>query len=170
MMNFRHLPVQHRALIKAQQSIIFLANCFVSFQFFSASFTSALSSVKLLLYIKQPLDSIRKWPYLCFHRTCPIKSVSCIRYLSIVRSKQSVSTRLGDTTSNYWTSNKNFKLLLVNSCSLHCVDFVFYINGGMQAKGIWKQDPYANILAQEECEWGVEKVPQRGNLYFIPFA
>ena len=31
--------------------------------------------------------------------------------------------------------------------------------GRIQAKGIWKQDPEANIWAQEGCEWGVEKVP-----------
>jgi hypothetical protein len=37
---------------------------------------------------------------------------------------------------------------------------VSYIKGGTQAKGIWKQDPEANILAQEECEWGMEKASQ----------
>ena len=37
---------------------------------------------------------------------------------------------------------------------------VFYIKGGMQAKGISKQDPEANIWAQEVCEWGVEKASQ----------
>ena len=39
---------------------------------------------------------------------------------------------------------------------------VSYIKGGFQAKGIWKQDPEANIWAQEGWEWGVEKAP---NLY-----
>ena len=39
---------------------------------------------------------------------------------------------------------------------------VSYIKGGMQAKGIWKQGPEANIWAQEEWEWGVEKAPQWG--------
>ena len=34
---------------------------------------------------------------------------------------------------------------------------VSYINGEMQAKGIWKQDSEANIWAQEGWEWGVEK-------------
>ena len=28
-------------------------------------------------------------------------------------------------------------------------NMVSYIKGGMQAKGIWKQDPEANIWAQE---------------------
>ena len=37
-----------------------------------------------------------------------------------------------------------------------------YIKGRTQAKGIWKQDPQANILAQEGWEWGVEKAPQWG--------
>ena len=32
--------------------------------------------------------------------------------------------------------------------------------GGMHAKGIWKQDSEANILAQEGWEWGVEKASQ----------
>ena len=36
---------------------------------------------------------------------------------------------------------------------------VSYIKGGIQAKGIWKQDPEANIWAQEGWEWGVEKAP-----------
>jgi hypothetical protein len=30
---------------------------------------------------------------------------------------------------------------------------VSYIKGGTQAKGIWKQDPEANILAQKEENW-----------------
>ena len=37
---------------------------------------------------------------------------------------------------------------------------VSYIKGGMQAKGIWKQDPETNLWAQEEREWEVEKVLQ----------
>ena len=37
-------------------------------------------------------------------------------------------------------------------------NMVSYIKGGMQAKGIWKQDPEANIWVQEEWEWGVEKL------------
>ena len=40
--------------------------------------------------------------------------------------------------------------------------FIYNIMGGMQAKGIWKQDPEANIWAQEGWELGVEKVPQWG--------
>ena len=35
---------------------------------------------------------------------------------------------------------------------------VSYTIGGMHAKGIWKQVPEANILAQKGCEWGVESV------------
>jgi hypothetical protein len=37
---------------------------------------------------------------------------------------------------------------------------VSYIMGGTRVKGIWKQDPEANIWAQEACEWGVEKASQ----------
>ena len=36
------------------------------------------------------------------------------------------------------------------------------IKGGMQAKGIWKQDPEVSIWDQEGREWGVEKAPQWG--------
>ena len=32
------------------------------------------------------------------------------------------------------------------------------IKGGMQAEGVWKQDPGANIWVQEGWEYGVEKV------------
>ena len=39
---------------------------------------------------------------------------------------------------------------------------VSYIKGGIQAKGIWKPDPEANIWAQE-WEWGEEKAPQLEN-------
>ena len=39
---------------------------------------------------------------------------------------------------------------------------VSYIKGGIQAKGYLKQDPEANIWAQEGWETGVEKAPQRG--------
>ena len=41
-------------------------------------------------------------------------------------------------------------------------NMVSYITGEMQTKGIWKQDPEANIWAQEGWEWGVEKTPQWG--------
>jgi hypothetical protein len=37
---------------------------------------------------------------------------------------------------------------------------VSYIKGGSQVKGIRKQDPEANIWAQEEYEWRVEKASQ----------
>ena len=43
----------------------------------------------------------------------------------------------------------------------HCVPILvaFYVmhKGGIQAKGIWKQDPEANIWTQEEWEWEVEE-------------
>ena len=47
---------------------------------------------------------------------------------------------------------------------------VSYIKGGIQAKGIWKQDPEVNIWVQERCEWGVEKASQWGlhSLYRSP--
>ena len=34
--------------------------------------------------------------------------------------------------------------------------------GGMQAKGIWKQDPEGNFYPQKRWEKGVEKAPQWG--------
>jgi hypothetical protein len=47
---------------------------------------------------------------------------------------------------------------------------VSYIKGGMQAKGIRKQDPEANIWTQEKCEWGVEKASQLATSLFVPFT
>ena len=40
---------------------------------------------------------------------------------------------------------------------------VSYIKGGNNARGIWKQDPEANIWGQEESEVGVEMAPQWGS-------
>ena len=37
----------------------------------------------------------------------------------------------------------------IASCDKWLWNMVFYIKGGMQAKGIWKQDP--------DAKWGVEK-------------
>ena len=37
------------------------------------------------------------------------------------------------------------------------------MKGGMQAKGIGKQDPEANIRTQAGWEWGMVKAPQWGN-------
>ena len=48
-------------------------------------------------------------------------------------------------------------------------DMISYIKGGIQAKGIWKQDPEVNILAQEGCEWGVEKSLQWETSYYVSF-
>ena len=50
----------------------------------------------------------------------------------------------------------------IASCAIWLWNMVPYIKGGIQAKGIWKQDPEANIWAQEGWEWGVEKAPQWG--------
>ena len=47
---------------------------------------------------------------------------------------------------------------------------VSYIKGGIQAKRIWKQDPEANILAQEGWEWGAKKAPQWGTLKLVTFT
>ena len=58
----------------------------------------------------------------------------------------------------------DFETILWNiaSCAIWMWNMVSYIKGGIQAKGIWKQDPEANIWAQEGWEWGVEKAPQWG--------
>ena len=53
-------------------------------------------------------------------------------------------------------------LKYIASCAIWLWNMVSYIKGGMQAKGIWKQDPEANTLAQEGWEWGVEKAQQIG--------
>ena len=39
-------------------------------------------------------------------------------------------------------------------------NIVSYIKEGIQAKGIWKQDPDANIWVQEGWEWGMEKAKE----------
>ena len=45
-----------------------------------------------------------------------------------------------------------------------------YIKGGIQAKGILKQDPEANICSQEGCEWGWRRLhnEELHNLYSSP--
>ena len=53
-------------------------------------------------------------------------------------------------------------LILIASCAIWLWNMVSYVKGGMQLKGIWKQDPEENIWAQEGWEWGVEKAPQLG--------
>ena len=52
-----------------------------------------------------------------------------------------------------WTISKNLRTVL---------NIVGLPKGGMQAKGIWKQDPEANIWTQERWKWWVEKAPQWG--------
>ena len=56
------------------------------------------------------------------------------------------------------------------SCAIGLWNMVSYIKGGIQGKGICKQDPEANTWVQEGCEWGVEKAPQWGTSWFIPFT
>ena len=46
-------------------------------------------------------------------------------------------------------------------------NMISYIKGGLHAKGIWKQDPDANIWTQEGWEWGVEKAPEWETSYFV---
>ena len=52
--------------------------------------------------------------------------------------------------------------IFTNNIIISFGNMVSYIKGGIQAKGIWKQDPEANIWAQEGWELGVEKAPQWG--------
>ena len=56
----------------------------------------------------------------------------------------------------------NIKNNIINiaSWAIWLWNTVSYIKGGIQAKVNWKQDPEANIWAQEGWEWGVEKAPQ----------
>ena len=64
---------------------------------------------------------------------------------------------LEESSTNAWNiqNTELYKLCIY-------VHMVSYIKGGIQAKGMWKQDTEANIWAQEGWEWGVEKVPQWG--------
>ena len=50
----------------------------------------------------------------------------------------------------------------IASCAVWLWNMVSYIKGGIQAKGIWKQDPEASIWTHNDWEGGVEKVSQRG--------
>jgi hypothetical protein len=47
---------------------------------------------------------------------------------------------------------------------------IYHIKGGMQAEGIWKHDPEANILAQEGYECGVEKAQLWGTSWCVSFT
>ena len=57
---------------------------------------------------------------------------------------------------NYYSQN----YFIIASSAKWLWSMVSYIKGGTQAKGIWKQDPEANIWAQEGWEWGVDKASQ----------
>ena len=62
-----------------------------------------------------------------------------------------------------YLKNKLWKIIHIYDLKPKLFSFwVSYIKGGIQAKSIWKQDPEANIWAQEGWEWGVEKAPQWG--------
>ena len=50
----------------------------------------------------------------------------------------------------------------IASCAIWLWNMVSYIKGRTQAKGIWKQDPEANIWAQKGLKWGGDKAPQWG--------
>ena len=61
--------------------------------------------------------------------------------------------------------SKNLKIKIYKTIILPAVylwSMVSYIKGGIQAKGIWKQDHEADNWNQEGCEWWVEKAPQSG--------
>ena len=55
-------------------------------------------------------------------------------------------------------SRRNRKLKYIKQLISPVVKMVSYIKEGLQAKGIWKQDPEASIWAEEGWEWEVEKV------------
>ena len=48
------------------------------------------------------------------------------------------------------------KIIIFASCDIRMWNMVSYIKGGVQANGIWKQDPEANIWAQEGWGWGLD--------------
>ena len=47
---------------------------------------------------------------------------------------------------------------------------IYYIKGGIHAKGIWKQDPQVNIWAQGVWEWEVEKALNVALNLRVPYA
>ena len=69
-------------------------------------------------------------------------------------------------SSRFLSKNLKIKILQYGNniaiCSIWMWNMVYYIKGEIQTKGIWKQDPEANIWAQVRCEWGIQKGPQWG--------
>ena len=57
---------------------------------------------------------------------------------------------------------KNFPTKYISVWFIIIIIIIIIIKGGMQAKGIWKQDPEANIWVQGEWKWEVENSPQWG--------
>ena len=78
----------------------------------------------------------------------------------------------------FWFVNKEPKylkvftiiIIIIIIIIMRLTNMVPYIKGEIQAKGTWKEDPGANISAQEGWEWEVEKVPQWGTSLFVPFT
>ena len=50
--------------------------------------------------------------------------------------------------------------MTLKSIDIYGCETISYIKGGIQAKGICKKDPEANIWAQAGWEWEVEKASQ----------
>ena len=48
----------------------------------------------------------------------------------------------------------------IASCPIWLRNIFSYIKRGLQAKGIWKQDPETNIWVEEGYESWIEKAPQ----------
>ena len=109
----------------------------------------------------------------------PYEKVKTFKYLGSLLTNQNstqdeIKCRLKAGNSGYYSvqtfcpldcSLRIWKLKYNNniaSCAIWLWNMVSYIKGGIQAEGIWKQDPEANIWAQEGWEWGVEKAPQWG--------
>ena len=65
----------------------------------------------------------------------------------------------------FWSPCYSDNICITQSSAGLISELIFvlsYIKGGIQAKGISKQDSEANIWAQKGWEWGVEKAPQWG--------
>ena len=92
--------------------------------------------------------------------TVVIHFLARVRYTSdksIARRVICLRTKVLPTNSKVYGPRRFFKLKyiinLIASYAIWWWNMVSYIKGGMQAKGIWKQDPAANIWTQRDENW-----------------
>ena len=107
------------------------------------------------------VEQINSW--IVFMRTCVcvcMRTCVCVRVCVCERERWTILFPIFNFVNWYCIFFKKCQSL--NTSNYLCIIDSNYIKWGMQAKGIWKQDPEANIWTQEGWEWEVEKGPQWG--------